>query len=205
MALVYQMQQALARQRGLDKSSSSSTTGKNQKSLASYTSPDQSSMQRPSRRRQHIVRREDGSILIINYEDFNQLISQPLNIMSSEGSSGSGQPSSAQDSSKESSMSDRNQSSASGSSSSQSEDSSQNDGYLPGSSSDHATTFSDSAMSSVHKDPRCSSGEEADLILTPPSMQGFVDPSRPNTLHIRTESGASTVRLNTSNMKNPTD
>ena len=29
-------------------------------------------------KRQHIVRREDGSILIINYEDFCQLQSQPM-------------------------------------------------------------------------------------------------------------------------------
>jgi hypothetical protein len=165
-------------------------------------------MQRESRRRQHIVRREDGSILIINYEDFNQLISQPLSsiVTSSGGSTGSNQPSSAVESSQESSISEkerslqRQRSLAGGSSSSQSEDSSHN-GYAPGS-SDQATSFSDSAMSSVHKDPNCSSGEEADLLLTPSKSPGQ---SGPNTVHMRTESRPSTVRLDTSHMKTPTD
>lgn len=107
-ALVYQMQQALAKHMEKNKSASTSRS-KSRKSPNSASSPggDGEPSQRPQRR-QHIVRRDDGSILIINYEDFNQLISQPLSSIvtsSSGGSSGSNRQSSGTESSSESSRS----------------------------------------------------------------------------------------------------
>jgi len=110
-ALVYQMQQALASSRDLTNSEASASSGEPahlQRSPHFHNGAEESQDNGRLRlKRQHIVRREDGSILIINYEDFNQLISQPISalVSRSSGNSSSHHPDSGVESSQETSRS----------------------------------------------------------------------------------------------------